>query len=107
MRSPRSRSGDRGYPILEFLSVRGLMLPALVIYGRLVDPTTGYGGLPCIWRMCFGFECPGCGLSRSNAFLVHGSLQEAVALNWLIVPVWWAVINSFVSEVFTLIRKRS
>jgi len=91
--------------ILDLLSVRTLMLPALVAYGFLVNPLTGHGGLPCIWRLCCGFECPGCGLSRADALLVRGSFRDAVALNWLIVPVWLVAIKSFVSQVLTLIKK--
>lgn len=97
-RSPKSA-------ILDLLSMRILLLPALVVYGFLVSPFTGHGGLPCIWRVGFGFECPGCGLSRADALLVRGAFRSAVALNWLIIPVWLVALNSFVSQLLTLIKQ--
>ena len=66
------------------LSVRSLMLPGLVVYGFMVNPVTGHGGIPCLWHLCFGLNCPGCGLSRADAFLIHGCLRQAVVRNWLI-----------------------
>jgi hypothetical protein len=102
----RSQSVLRNSAMSDLVSVRTLMLPVLVIYGCLVNPLTGHGGLPCIWRLCFGFECPGCGLSRADALFVRGSFGDALALNWLIVPVWLVAIYSFVSQVFTVTRQR-
>jgi Protein of unknown function (DUF2752) len=59
---------------------------ALLAYGLIVDPDTGRNGIPCLWKTLFGFNCPGCGLSRAGALLLHGRLREAVTMNWLIVP---------------------
>jgi hypothetical protein len=83
-----------------------LMLPALVAYGILVDPLTGHGGLPCLWKLCFGITCPGCGLSHADAFLVRGHVAEALAANWMIVPVWLVAVRSFVTEISILHRPR-
>lgn len=88
-----------------FLSLRALLLPSLVLYGILVEPSTGQGGIPCIWKLCFGLECPGCGLSRADAFLMRGDLQAAMTLNWLILPLWLVSISSFAFQVSALIRK--
>jgi hypothetical protein len=78
----------------SFLSLHGkrvlldlTVVCLLVAYGFGVNPTTGAGGLPCLWKSCFGFECPGCGLSRAGAFLVRGEVAAAIRQNWLIVPV--------------------
>lgn len=68
-------------------SAHVLALPGLLAYGLVVSPTTGLGGLPCLWRWAFGVDCPGCGLSRAAAFLVRGEFVDAVVANWLIVPV--------------------
>jgi hypothetical protein len=82
-----------------------MMLPGLIAYGLLVTPGSEGGALPCIWRLWLQIPCPGCGLSRANAFLVHGSLYEALAMNWLIVPVWLVAIHSFITAIPTLNRK--
>lgn len=91
---------------MRILSARTCMLPALMTYGWFVNPVTGHGGLPCIWRVFFGFECPGCGLSRANALLVHGFVQDAVASNCLIAPVWFVAIYSFLSQLLLLVKQR-
>jgi hypothetical protein len=115
VRQTRSRSHpshDRAVRTFEpayagrLLSVRSFMLPGLAIYGMLVDPLTGHGGIPCLWRLCFGLTCPGCGLSRADALLVHGSLQQAIAQNWLILPVWGAAIHSFIGSMYSFSTQR-
>jgi hypothetical protein len=75
--------GLYGKRVLFDLLVVGL----LVSYGFWVNPNDGAGGIPCLWKTCFGVECPGCGLSRAGAFLVRGELAAAIHRNWLIVPV--------------------
>jgi hypothetical protein len=84
-----------------------LALPALAIYGFLVDPATGDGGFPCLWLLCLGVPCPGCGLSRANAFLWRGQLADAVNMNRLIVPVTLVLACSFVLEVVNRFRMRN
>jgi hypothetical protein len=74
------------------------MLPLLVGYGLWVDPSTGEGGIPCLWRVVFGVECPGCGLSRADALLMNGAFSAAVAQNWLIVPVWLVGVCEFLAQ---------
>lgn len=94
-----------GLSVSRLLYVQLLMLPALVAYGVLVDPITGHGGIPCLWKLLFGVECPGCGLSRADAFLVRGNVVEAVAANWIILPVWFVAVRSFVVECVTFIKR--
>lgn len=106
-RAARSATRSALPSFSRLLSTRALMLPALIAYGLLVDPVSGHGGLPCLWRHCFGVDCPGCGLSRADAFLIRGSLREAIAQNWMIIPVWTVCTHAFVIDVLTFIRIRS
>lgn len=78
-----------------------LMLPGVLIYGAMIDPATGDGGIPCLWRLCFGLTCPGCGLSRAVALLTRGQLDEAVAMNWMILPVVLIASHSFAVQMYT------
>lgn len=78
------------------ISIRKVGFPALVIYGLAVDPTTGDGGIPCLWRLVFGIDCPGCGLSRADALLVRGQVWDAIRMNWLIIPVAIGALYSFI-----------
>jgi hypothetical protein len=77
------------------------MLPGLIGYGLVATPQSDGGALPCLWRLCFGFRCPGCGLSRANSLLINGSIREAVAMNWLIVPLWAVSMWYFVALLLT------
>jgi len=67
--------------------MRILLFPSLILYGLIVNPYTGKGGIPCLWRFIFGIECPACGLSRAIALLVRGNFCHAVEMNVLIIPV--------------------
>jgi len=71
-----------GFPRVHWV----LLLGGLLAYGLLVDPETGQGGLPCLWRLSTGSDCFGCGLSRAGALLLRGRVAEAAAENWLIFP---------------------
>jgi hypothetical protein len=83
------------------VALRISLLPGLLVYGLLTTPSEDGGALPCLWRLWFGITCPGCGLSRANALLVHGSIGEAVAMNWLIIPVWLVAVQSLVVTLST------
>jgi hypothetical protein len=82
-----------------------LMLPGLISYGLLATPRADGGALPCLWRLWLGIRCPGCGLSRANALLIDGSMHEALAMNWLVVPVWIVAIHAFVTALFNFTGK--
>lgn len=88
------------------ISMRTLAFPAIVIYGLAVNPTTGSGGIPCLWRLIFGVECPGCGLSRAAALLFRGHVHSAVEMNWLILPVVVIAIYCFTKSIVNHHRMR-
>jgi hypothetical protein len=64
-----------------------LNLPIIIVMAWLYYPYCLSGPTLCIWKNCFGFDCPGCGLVRAFCYLVHGNFRAAVAMNWLIIPV--------------------
>jgi hypothetical protein len=80
-----------------------LAFAALLCYGLMVDPTTG-GGIPCLWKTLFGINCPGCGLSRAGALLLHGHLVEAARMNWLVFPVASVFGWKFLMEIKVLYK---
>jgi hypothetical protein len=45
----------------------------------------------CVFSVATGLSCPGCGLTRSFAFLEHGDLRAAFALHPLGPVLWLAV----------------
>jgi len=45
--------------------------------------------IPCLWKIFFGFECSGCGVSSSIIEIIKGNFQTAWELNkitFLILP---------------------
>ena len=54
--------------------------------------------LPCFTKKIFGFDCPGCGLQRSVAFLFQGDFTAA----WEMYPALFTIIPLFGSEFLTL-----
>jgi hypothetical protein len=44
------------------------------LFGHAVPPL-------CLWKAITGVPCPGCGMTRSFAFLAHGDLVEAIEMN--------------------------
>lgn len=77
---------------------------ALIAYGLIVDPDTGKNSIPCLWKTFLGFECPGCGLSRAGALLLHGRLREAAARNWIIFPFAIVLTRQFLVQLWLLTR---
>ena len=92
------------------LIMRGAILVGLLTYGLIIDPDTGSGGFPCLWMVCFGFECQGCGLSRAGALLLHGRLKDAACANWVIFPIILWISIDFIKcaiPIFRLIKKNT
>ena len=47
----------------------------------LFDPATNSFYPPCLFQTFLGVQCPGCGSLRAAHQLLHGSFQQAWALN--------------------------
>ena len=46
----------------------------------------------CGFRRLTGMGCPGCGLTRSFAFMAHGDVVGAFGVNWLGPPMFVVVL---------------
>ncbi len=76
-----------------------LVLCAAVIVASIVlTPSTGQLSLSgvelpplCLFKRITGFDCFGCGLSRSFTFMGHGRVADAFAMHKL-GPLLWAVV---------------
>lgn len=60
----------------------------------------------CAVRRFLGFECPGCGLTRSFAALVYGNIRKSIDLHPLgiVIAVW--LIYMFLRAIYILILGR-
>lgn len=104
-RDPPGHVPVRAPPWGSAISIRMGLLPALVGYGMMATLGGVGGALPCLWRLWFGLTCPGCGLSRANAFLVRGLVHDAIAMNVLVIPLWLIAIWSFAEALLTFTRE--
>lgn len=59
------------------IGVGGIVIAALLPAGGIED-----GPVLCPFRALTGLPCPGCGLTRSWVYLMHGDLGSALASNW-------------------------
>lgn len=90
---------------LPLVDNRACWLGALIGYATLIAPDGGGVGLPCLFRLTFGFDCFGCGLSRAGTLLLRGRVLEAAEMNALIFPVVLLVAREFVSSCFNVCRR--
>ncbi len=53
--------------------------------------------LPCMTKKIFGFDCPGCGLQRSVAFLLKGDFAAAFEMYPAIFPLSALILFSLLN----------
>ncbi|MCE9545604.1 MAG: DUF2752 domain-containing protein [Planctomycetia bacterium] len=74
-----------GYHALMACGAAGILLLAAVMHlsagGLVTLPLVGTLPGMCIWHRVLGFDCPGCGLTRSFVALAHGQFIRAWQFN--------------------------
>ena len=58
----------------------------------------------CGFRRLTGYACPGCGLTRSFAFMAHGQLWQALDANWFGPPFFLFVAGQVPWRAWTMAR---
>ncbi len=58
----------------------------------------------CAFSLLTGVSCPGCGLTRSFAFLEHGDLRASFAMNPLGPLLWGVVVGQLPYRILRLWR---
>ncbi|WP_292649544.1 DUF2752 domain-containing protein [Nocardioides sp.] len=84
--------------ITAAIGVGGVVIATLLPAGGIED-----GPVLCPFRALTGLPCPGCGLTRSWVYLMHGDIGLALASNWF-GPV---LILAVIALVVTSVRARS
>ena len=59
------------------IGVGGVVIATLLPTGGIED-----GPVLCPFRALTGLPCPGCGLTRSWVYLMHGDIGSSLASNW-------------------------
>ncbi|MBN2800137.1 MAG: DUF2752 domain-containing protein [Deltaproteobacteria bacterium] len=58
----------------------------------------------CVFRITTGYSCPGCGLTRSISFLVHGQLWDSVRLHPLGPFIFVAIVGQVPYRLARMVR---
>jgi len=57
-------------------------VPALLLVaGALLPPDRPFPFDLCLWHRLTGFDCLGCGLTRSVSYMMHGDIARSLALH--------------------------
>ena len=84
------------------IGVGGILIAALLPAGGIED-----GPVLCPFRALTGLPCPGCGLTRSWVYLMHGDIGASLASNWFgPVLILAVVVLAVVSVRARVARKR-
>ncbi|WP_129717086.1 DUF2752 domain-containing protein [Pedobacter sp. SYP-B3415] len=67
------------------------------------DPHQHHYSVCVLANMGFESWCPGCGIGRSIALLMHGEFAESFSMHWFGMPALLILLH----RIFTLIRKRN
>ena len=67
---------------------------------RIFDPAHSLIFPPCPLRYFTGLYCPGCGSLRALHALLHGDLQQAIAMNALTVILLPFIACGLISEIY-------
>lgn len=68
--------------ILSLLGLAGLFAFLLLFE----QPTDYHADTICLFRIITGYPCPGCGIGRGMALLLHLQFYEALMMNPLAIP---------------------
>lgn len=83
------------------LGVGGIVIATLLPTGGIED-----GPVLCPFRALTGLPCPGCGLTRSWVYLMHGDVGSSLASNWFGPVLILAIIALAVVSVRTRLSGR-
>jgi hypothetical protein len=89
------------------LDWRVLIFAGAVAVAALANPDTiEDGAVICPFRRMTGLPCPGCGLTRSWVYLVHGQWSDAVTANPFGVVLFGLCLAFAVVTVVALVRRK-
>ena len=84
----------------KLISLIGLPFVIFVLpHGFVFD-----GPTVCIFKNLLGFNCPGCGMTRSIFLLMKGNLFSAIQLNWralIVMPIFIAICFNQIRRILT------
>lgn len=76
--------------VSEFVALGGVVL--LGVSALIPSDEIAHGPIICPFRLVTGLPCPGCGLTRSWVYGMHGSVRESVMANPFGIPLAAALV---------------
>lgn len=80
----------------------GVLLVTGILYGIFVM-NTGIG-IPCIFNLITGYECPGCGVTRMCMAIMRLDFKAAYNYNKMLFLLSPALIYVFASQIYRYVR---
>ncbi len=79
--------------LLEKRKLGWVMLGGGLVY--FLISLTGIPLVTCSFKETTGYDCPGCGLTRSSTAILHGDWQTAFSYHWFapVFMVFWAAVG--------------
>jgi len=85
-----------------------LGVPALFILAFILGSSPKLMSVPlCAVRSFLHIDCPGCGLTRSIAFLAHGQIKKSIAFHPLGIVIGMWLVFLFLKEIIGRASRRS
>lgn len=82
------------------LSTALLLLSLLVVYFIPPQVLFNQEHTLCVHKTILGFDCPGCGMTRSMSSFLHGDFSSALMLNVAIVPLVLIIVVHLFSYLY-------
>lgn len=79
--------------------------PVFLSAAWLYYPYCNDGPTLCLWKRFFNFECLGCGLTRAACLLSRGFYDDAIAMNWGVVPFFLVIVTFSLIAMKTLLDR--
>lgn len=80
----------------------GVLLVTGILYGIFVMNTSI--GIPCIFNLITGYECPGCGVTRMCMAIMRLDFKAAYNYNKMLFLLSPALIYVFASQIYRYVR---
>ncbi len=57
---------------------------------------------PCVFKQCFGVDCPTCGMQRAFIELLKGDMSASLGYHWALIPTLLLFAFLFLHLIFPL-----
>ena len=95
-------------PVTKYIALNKIVVivGTYFIFSTILKATSGTDVcIPCLWKMIFGFHCPGCGLTTALISLMNLDFRGAFERNWMIFIIMPLGVYYFTNDFIRFKRK--